>query len=209
MEKIFRDLGCDVVINCAETLNASTEDFIRALGKVSADKIVILPNNKNVIMAAEQAVRLSETKNAEILPTKSPAEGYFALAMDIQDSTDTELRVKQMHSGMKSTVTLTESTATKDYESGGVSCKAGEEIVLCNGKLVSASTDWCDCIVNGLKAVPGMDDVESCVIFRGDGVPDEHEALLAERLAEAYPLLEATFVYGGQRVYRFMIGISE
>ena len=209
MEKIFRDLGCDVVINCTETLNASTEDFIRALGKVSADKIVILPNNKNVIMAADQAVRLSELKNVEVLPTKSPAEGYFALAMDIQDSHDTALRIKQMRVGMKSTVTLTESAATKDYESGGISCKAGEEIVFYNGKLVAASTDWCDCIINGLKAVPDIDDVESCVIFRGTGTPDEYEAILEERLAEAFPLLEATFVYGGQSVYRFMIGISE
>ena len=209
MEKTFRDLGCDVVINCSETLNASTEDFIRALGKVSADKIVILPNNKNVVMAADQAVRLSEMKNAEVLPTKSPAEGYFALAMDIQDSADTDLRVKQMKNGMKSTVTLTESVATKDYENGGISCKAGEEIVLLNDRLVAASTDWCDCIISGLKAVDGIEDVESCVIFRGDGVPDEHEAILGERLSEAFPLLEVTFVYGGQSVYRFMIGISE
>lgn len=209
MEKTFRELGCDVVINCAETLNASTEDFIRALGRVSADKTVILPNNKNVVMAAEQAVRLSELKNVEVLPTKSPAEGYFALAMDIQDSHDTALRIKQMRNGMKSTVTLTESTATKDYESGGIFCKAGEEIVLYNGKLVAASTDWCDCIVNGLKAVPGIEDVESCVIFRGDGVPDEHEDILQQRLSEAFPMLDVTFVYGGQSVYRFMIGISE
>lgn len=209
MEKTFRELGCDVVINCAETLNASTEDFIRALGKVSADKIVILPNNKNVVMAAEQAVRLSEAKNVEVLPTRSPAEGYFALAMDIQDSHDTDLRIKQMRNGMKSTVTLTESTATKDYDSAELSCKAGEEIVLCNGKPVAASTDWCDCIVNGLKAVPDIDDVESCVIFVGGGVPDEHQTILGERLCEAFPMLEATFVYGGQSVYRFMIGISE
>ena len=100
------------------------------------------------------------------------------------------------------TLTLTESAATKDYESGGISCKAGEEIVLLNGKLVAASTDWCDCIINGLKAVPDIDDVESCVIFRGDNTPDEYEAILEERLAEAFPMLEATFVYGGQSVYR-------
>lgn len=209
MEKTFRELGCDVVINCQEALNASSEDFIRALKKVNADKIVILPDNKNVVMAAEQAIRLSETKNAVVLPSRSQAEGYYALAMDIQDSRDTEMRVKQMRAGMKSAVTLTESTAVKDYETEGISCKAGEEIVLLNDKLVSASTDWCDCIINGLKAVPDIDDVESCVIFRGEGVTDEQEALLSERLSAAFPMLEATFIYGGQSVYRFMIGISE
>ena len=209
METTFRELGCDVVINCADALNASSEDFMRALGKVNAEKTVILPNNKNVVMAAEQAVRLSEAENVMVLPTKSPAEGYFALAMDIPDNPDTNLRVKQMQNGMKSTVTLTESIATKDYESGGVFCKAGEEIVLLNGKLVAASTDWCDCIINGLKAVPDIDDVEYCVIFRGEGVPDEHEAILAERLSEAFPMIEATFINGGQSVYRFIIGISE
>ena len=209
MEKTFRDLGCDVVINCRDTMNASSEDFIRAISRVNAEKIVILPNNKNVVMAAEQAVRLSEANNAVVLPTKSSAEGYFALAMDIQDSTDTEMRVKQMQTGMKSTVTLTESTATKDYENGSVSCRAGEEIVLKNGELVAASTDWCDCIIKGLQAVPDADELESCVIFRGDGVPDEHEAILTERLSEAFPLLEPTFICGGQSVYRFIIGISE
>jgi dihydroxyacetone kinase-like predicted kinase len=160
-------------------------------------------------MAAEQAVRLSEAKNAVVLPTKSSAEGYFALAMDIQDGTDTEMRVKQMRSGMKSTTTLTESTATKDYENGSVSCRAGEEIVLKNGELVAASTDWCDCIIKGLKAVPDIDELESCVIFRGDGVSEEHEAILTERLSEAFPMLEPTFITGGQSVYRFIIGISE
>jgi len=209
MEKTFCDLGCDVVINCRDTMNASSEDFIRAISRVNAEKIVILPNNKNVVMAAEQAVRLSEAKNAVVLPTKSSAEGYFALAMDIQDGTDTEMRVKQMRSGMKSTTTLTESTATKDYENGSVSCRAGEEIVLKNGELVAASTDWCDCIIKGLKAVPDIDELESCVIFRGDGVSEEHEAILTERLSEAFPMLEPTFITGGQSVYRFIIGISE
>ena len=209
MERVFRDLGCDVVINCSETLNASTEDFIRALGRVNAEKVVILPNNKNVIMAAEQAMRLSEAKNVEILRTKSPAEGYFALAMDIPDSDDADYRIKQMRGGMKSTVTLTESTATKDYENGTASCRAGEEIVMRNGELVAASTDWCDCIIQGLSGVEGIEDVESCVIFRGEDASEEHEAILSARLAEAYPMLEATFVYGGQSVYRFMIGISE
>ncbi len=209
MEKTFRELGCDAVINCRETMNASAEDFIRAISRVNAEKIVILPNNKNVIMAAEQAVRLSEAKNAVVLPTKSSAEGYFALAMDIQDSDDTALRVKQMRSGMKSTVTLTASTATKDYENGSESCRAGEEIVMMNGELVAASTDWCDCIIKGLRAVPDADELESCVIFRGDGVSDEHEAILTERLSEAFPMLEPTFINGGQSVYRFIIGISE
>ena len=208
MEKTFLELGCDVVINCREAMNASTEDFIRAFSRVNAEKVVVLPNNKNVIMAADQAVRLAEAKNVEVLPTKSSAEGYFALAMDIQDSDDTELRVKQMRSGMKSTVTLSESTATKDYEGDGVSCKAGEEIVLLNGNLVAASTDWCDCIINGLKAVPDADDMESCVIFTGEGVPDGHEEILTERLAEAFPALEPTFLKGDQSVYKFIIGIS-
>ena len=128
--------------------------------------------------------------------------------MDIQDSDDTELRVKQMRSGMKSTVTLSESTATKDYEGDGVSCKAGEEIVMLNGNLVAASTDWCDCIIKGLKAVPDADDIESCVIFTGEGVPDGHEEILTERLAEAFPALEPTFLKGDQSVYKFIIGIS-
>lgn len=209
MEKTFLELGCDVVINCKGAMNASTEDFIRAIGRVNADKVVILPNNKNVVMAADQAVRLSEAKNVEVLPTKSSAEGYFALAMDIQDSTDTELRVKQMRLGMKSTVTLTESTATKDYENETTSCKAGEEIVMLNGELVAASTDWCDCIIKGLKAVPGAEDIESCVIFTGEGVPDGHEEILAERLSESFPMLEPTFLKGDQGVYKFIIGISQ
>ncbi len=209
MEKVFRELGCDVVINSSGAANASTEDFIRALGAVNAEKVVVLPNNKNVVMAAEQAARLAEAKNVEVLPTKSPAEGYFAAAMDIQDSDDVEMRVKQMRAGMKSTVTLTESVATKDYENGVTSCKAGEEIVLVNGELTAASTDWCDCLINGLKAVPGIEDVESCVIFKGESASDEQEAILAGRLSECFPLLEATFVYGGQSVYRFIIGISE
>ncbi|MBO4870063.1 MAG: DAK2 domain-containing protein [Clostridia bacterium] len=205
----FRELGCDQTVVCGETMNASSEDFVRALSAVHAENVVILPNDKNVIMAAEQAVRISGAENVTVLPSRSPAEGYYALAMDIPDSDDVPRRIKLMKDGMQSTATLTESVAVRDYDSGGVKCLSGEEIVLLNGVPAAASTDWCDCMITALGRVPGIEDAESCVVFRGEGVSEEKEAILLQRMAEAYPMLEATAIYGGQSVYRFIIGISE
>ncbi len=206
LKTLFEQLGCDVVINCEETMNASSQEFVEAFERIDADEIVVTPNNKNVILAAQQAVELSGKTNVHILPSKSVAEGYFALAMDVPGDS-TEFRISSMKSGLEDVSTLVQTTATRDYSYHGLACRAGEDIVLLNGELICVSEDWLDGIIDSMKLVPDIDDKETCVIFSGAGVDNEQIDAVTDRLAEEFPLLDVELIEGGQKHYRWVIGL--
>ena len=206
LEALFTELGCDVVIKCGETMNASSQEFIDAFELIDADEIVVMPNNKNVILAAQQAVELSGKKNVHILPTKSIAEGYFTIAMDIPDEKP-GFRINQMKNGLDDVCTLVGTTATRDYTYHELTCRAGEDIVLLNGELVCVSKNPCDGIIDGMRLVPGIEDKETCVVFCGDEVDEEQIDRLTERIEEEFPLLDVEFIEGGQKHYRWIIGL--
>lgn len=206
LKNLFEQLGADVVINCDETMNASSQEFIDAFGLIDADSIVVMPNNKNVISAARQAVELSGKKNVCVLPSRSVAEGYFALAMDMPDNS-VEHRINSMKNGLGDVTTLVQTTATRDYTYHELTCRAGEDIVLINGELSTVSGDWLGGITNALKLVPEIDDKDTCVVFYGEGVDDDQIEMLTERIEEEFPMLDVEFIEGGQKHYRLIIGL--
>ena len=207
MREIFEEMGCDVVITCADTMNASSQEFVDAFNRIDADAIVVLPDNKNVILAAQQAQQLQGGKNINILPSRSVAEGYFALAMDMPDN-DVTSRIESMRSGMENVVTLAQTTASRDCSYNELSCHAGDEIVMRNGELVSVNKNWLDGVINALRITPDIDDMETCVIFCGEDASEDDRDALTERLEEEFPLLETELMEGGQRFYRWIIGLA-
>ena len=208
MKKIFSDLGCDVVIDGGSTMNTSSQEFIDAFAQLDADAVVVLPNNPNVILAAQQAVTLYEAENITVLPSRSVAEGYFAIAMDVRDSDDVDFRIKEMRDGLKNTVTLCEATASRDYAYHEISCKKGEEILLVNNKIVCVNSDWKQAILDGMSTVEDIGDKETCIVFRGEGVPQELEDELCEAIEELCPMLDIAFVDGGQQVHHWVMGLT-
>lgn len=207
LEKLYKELGADVVICCEETMNASSQEFVDAFVSLNADQIVVLPNNKNVIWAAEQAVELHGGKNITVLPTKSVAEGYFALAMDVPDG-ETDFRVTSMREGIEAVVTLLQTTASRDYSFREISCRAGDEIVLVDDEVIGVSDDWCANIIDSLKLLPNIDELETCVVFGGEDVSEEDLDTLTEAFEENFPLMDVEFIEGGQKIYRWIIGLS-
>ena len=208
MKRLFADLGCDVVIDGGSTMNTSSQEFIDAFASISADAVVVLPNNPNIILAAEQAVQLYGADNITVLPSRSVAEGYFAIAMDISTGDDIDFRIREMRSGLKNTLTLCETTASRDYAYHEISCKKGEEILLINNKIACVNSGWKQALLDGFTTVEDIADRETCVIFRGEGVPQEYEDELLEAIEEKYPLLEVEFVDGGQSVYHWIVGLT-
>ena len=204
--KLFREFGCDSVIDGGATMNPSPQDFVGAFSGLSAELIAVLPDNKNVIPAAEQAAELSG-RRVVVLPSKSIAEGYCALAMDLPDNPDPEYRVSQMRRGLESVVTVAQTTASRDFSFHDVSCRKGDEIALADGELVCVSDGWLDALRRGLAAVPGMEDRETCVVFRGAGASPEDGDALEAALAEDWPMLDVTVIDGGQSVYRWVLGV--
>ena len=206
--KLFSDLGCDKVIDGGATMNTSSQEFIDAFATVNADRIVVLPNHPNQILAANQAVSLAKATHVTVLETRSVAEGYFALAMDVPDSEDTDYRVRQIQSGAAGVDTLMQATATKDFAYHDVRCKKGDEILLQNHELTCVSDDSKAAVMDGLALIGDVEEKETCVLFRGaDADEDMEEALLAA-ISDAYPLLDVQPVYGGQSIYRWILGLS-
>ena len=205
----FRDLGCSVLIEGGTTMNPSAQDFLNAYKKLRADCIAVLPNNPNAIPAAEQAAGLYEgSAKIVVLQSKSMMEGYFALAMDVADSTDASYRLTQMKNGITDVVSLLQTQATRDFSGEDLSCHAGDQIVLMGEKLLSKGSDPAQAILSAFEKVSGIEDKESCLLFRGENVSEQEEEALLNAIGEKYPLLEVTTEEGGQGLYHWLIGLT-
>ena len=207
MKTLFENLGADRVIDGEATMNTSAQEFVSAFESLNADEIVVLPNNKNVILAAEQAASLVSDKQITVLPSKSFVEGYYAIAMDLPTEPDIRKRVESMRSGIDNVVTLSETTASRDYAYHEIRCKKGEEIAFLGGELVCVNSDFKAAILGALSMVEDIDDRETGIVLRGSGVSEDDEAALLQAVAEQYPMLELQFVDAGQEIYHWVIGI--
>ena len=208
MKELFKSLGCDIIIDGGSTMNTSSAEFMEAFEQLDADEIVVLPNNPNIILAANQAVKLSNRTNVTVLNTNSVAQGYFALAMDISYSDDARFRVSEMQSGCQNIITINQTVASRRYTFHQISCNKGDEIALLDGEIVSVGSDFAKTITDALSFAENIEEKETCIIFRGKNVSEELEEELSKRISEVLPLLECEFVYGGQEIYNWVIGLT-
>lgn len=208
MKRLFRALGCDAVIDGGDTMNTSSQEFIDAVAPLNADAVAILPNNPNVILAAEQAAAISGAAHVTVLPSRSVAEGYFAIAMDVPGSDDVAFRLREMRGGLQNTCTVCETTASRDYADSGLRCSRGDEIALIDGKLVCVDNDWLQALLGGLAAVEDIGERETCVVFRGSGTDETQAEALRAAVKARYPQLETEIIDGGQRVYHWIAGVT-
>ncbi len=207
MRDLFLELGCDNIIECEDTMNTSSQEFIDAFKRTNAEHLVVMPNNKNVFLSAQQAIQLYKGSNIHILPTESVAQAYCALAMDIPDSRDIPYRLSQMKLGMDGVATLFQTTASKDFSFEGPSCKAGDQIALLENNIVAVSHNAIDSIIIGISKIADIEDKENCIIFKGYDVTDDEVYELEEKLSQSFPELEVTFLDGGQKIHHFIIGV--
>ncbi len=207
MRDEFEGLGCDVTIDGGATMNPPSSEFLSAYETIDADNIVVLPNSKNVIFAAEQAAGLAKRKNIHVFPTRSVAEGYFAIAMDVGNSKDVQKRLESMRSGFENVITLSVALATKSYSDGDVSCTPGDYVAVIGDKPVFASKDPIEAFLGGLSTIEDVDDRETCMVFCGESADDTLVDTLTDAVSEGYPSLEISFVEGGQHTYMFTCGI--
>ena len=208
LKTLFSNFGCDIVIDGGTTMNTSSAEFLEAFDKVDADAIVVLPNNPNIILAAKQAVELSKRRDITVVESKSAAQGYFAMAMDIPDSDDVKYRISQMQSGIENIATVSQTVASRDYSYHEISCRRGDEIALLDSEIVSVGSDYAKTITDTIAVVPDIDDKETCVLFRGKDVPEEREEELYELLSAQYPMMDFEFIDGGQEIYHWIIGLA-
>ncbi len=203
--KVFRSLGATAIIEGGQTMNPSTAQILAAIEQSLSDQVIILPNNKNILMAAQQAAEVSK-KHVAVVPTRSIPQGVSALlALDQQATLDGN--VAAMLRAAKEVITGEVTWATRDVALNGVDVREGDAIGLLDGELV-VDTESFDEAVYWLLAGVELEDCELVTLYYGEGVDASQAESLAERLIETYPELEFEVVEGGQPHYPYIISIE-
>ena len=202
---VFRDLGVDEIIEGGQTMNPSTEDILHAIEKTPAEIVFVLPNNKNIIMAAEQCIPLTE-KRVVVIPTKTVPQGITALLS--LDETATEEEISDgMAEAIAGVHTALVTYAARDSDFDGHEIHAGEYLALLDGALVGSYTNI-ETLLDELSW--SVDELSPAVIsvYYGEDVSEEDAEGAAKKLGACFPDAEVSVVNGGQPVYYYMISIE-
>ena len=206
LAKVFYDLGVDGVISGGQTMNPSTEDILKQIKKTPAEIVYVLPNNKNIIMAAQQCVDLVEDKKVIVLPAKTVPQGISAMIAVNPDGDEAE-NTAAMEEAMSLVTTMEVTYAARDSEFDGQAIHAGDSLLLVDNQLFGTEKDLhaaLDKLAQASKERAG----EFISIFYGEGVdPDQAEQALA-LFQTACPDAEITMLEGGQPVYHYLISVE-
>ncbi|MCQ2437260.1 MAG: DAK2 domain-containing protein [Clostridia bacterium] len=206
--ELYRSFYHCIVLDADEKMNVSCQDFVNAFENANADRIAVLPNNKNLIRAAEQAAGLSEGgETVSVIPTCNSVQGYFTLSMDCCDGATPEERVEMLKEAAENVTTISVAPIVRDCMINGRACKAGDHLALINNEASSCEPEALQAPVSALAQVEDMDDKAQITLFGGTEVSEEMGESLREAVEEAYPDLEVMYVNGGQPLHTLIAGI--
>ena len=203
INEIFKGLGVDYIIEGGQTMNPSTEDMLNAIEKVNADTVYILPNNKNIILAANQAQMMVEDKNIIVIPTKTVPQGITAIINYVPDLSveDNEETMKTEISNVK---TGQVTYAVRDTMIDDKEIKQGDYMGIGDTGILSVGSEVSD-VTFGMIQEMMEDDIELISIYYGEDVSEEAAEVLKGRVEEAYPDCDVELQNGGQPIYYYII----
>lgn len=206
MNEVFRGLGVDYLIEGGQTMNPSTEDMLNAIEHVNAKTVFILPNNKNIIMAANQALDLVEDKQIIVIPTKTIPQGITALVNYIPDHSAEENK-EQMMAEIENVKTGQVTYAVRDTEIDGKTIKQNDFMGIGDKSILSVGTDL---RATTLEMVDAMVDEDSAIvsIYFGSDSDEDSANELAAAIEEKYPDVEVEVNDGGQPIYYYVISVE-
>ena len=206
VNEIFKGLGVDYIIEGGQTMNPSTDDMLKAIDNVNADHIFILPNNKNIVMAANQAASLVEDKDIIVIPTKTIPQGITALVNFIPDYTAEENK-ETMTAEIENVKTGQVTYAVRDTEIDGKTIKQDDYMGIGDKSILSVGKELKD---TTLEMVDEMIDDESAIvsIYYGSDASEEDASEIASIITEKYPDLEVEINNGGQPIYYYIISVE-
>ena len=206
INEIFRGLGVDYIIEGGQTMNPSTEDMLNAIEKVNAKNIFILPNNKNIIMAANQAASLTEDKNIIVIPTKTIPQGITALVNYIPDSTP-EDNAERMGEEIQLVKTGQVTYAVRDTVIDDKEIKQDDFMGIGDSGILSVGQNLEPTVMDMMKQL--VDEDSAIVsIYYGEDTKEEDANALGEKIGEAFPDVEIEVHYGGQPIYYYVISVE-
>lgn len=206
LNEIFKGLGVDYLIEGGQTMNPSTEDMLEAIDKVNADSIFILPNNSNIIMAANQAASLCEDKQIFVIPTKTIPQGVVAMINYIPERTAQE-NADTMTAELSSVQTGQVTYAVRDTEIDGIAIRKDDYMGIGDHTILSAGTDM-DVVIKEMLDKMITEDSSIITIYYGEEKTEDDANALAEKFGDDYPECEVEVYYGGQPVYYYLISVE-
>ncbi len=203
MNEIFKGLGVDYIIEGGQTMNPATADMLDAIEKVNADTVYILPNNKNVILAAEQAAKMTKDKNIIVIPTKTVPQGITAVINYVPDLSAEE-NASVMTEEIKNVKTGEVTYAVRDTQIDDKTIKQGDYMGIGDAGILAVGTDLPEITLGMVDAM--MDaDLELISIYYGSDVKEEDAEQIRAAVAEKYSGCDVELQYGGQPIYYYII----
>ena len=206
IKEIFTGLGVDYVISGGQTMNPSTDDVLQAVEKVNADTIFVLPNNKNIIMAANQAASLTTDKKVVVVPTTTVPQGITAVINYMPDL-DAEANKANMTEEIGTVHSAEVTYAVRDTEIDGIRIHEGDIMAIGDSGILTTGKGIEDVTFESLKKIV-EDDTEIISIYYGKDVSEEDAEKLRDRAAEAFTSCDVELQYGGQPIYYYRINES-
>ncbi len=208
LEELFKDIGADVVVSGGQTMNPSTDDILNAVMATPAKTVFVLPNNKNIIMAAEQSINLAEGREVRVLQTKTIPQGISAMLM-FDETADANENQMAMMEAAENVETAQVTFAARDSEIEGVPIKQGEIMGLCNGKIKYTGNDIKDIAYKSAVKVFKKNQSSIITVIYGADTTEADAEEVKNRLAEKYgDEVEISIVNGGQPIYYFIISVE-
>jgi fatty acid kinase len=205
ISRVFASLGVAAIVEGGQTMNPSTKDILEAFEDLPTDKVIILPNNKNIILAAQQAKEVT-VKDVFIVPTRTIPQGLAAM-MHLNPDGNVETIAAKMSKSANEVTTIEITTATRTVEIDGVSVEHGQVIALVNGKLAVSSTSVEEACLAALEKAETA-NYELVTLFYGEDLPVQEANRIVDLVRAAYPSQEIELQEGGQPHYQFIISVE-
>ncbi len=206
VNEIFKELGVDYIIEGGQTMNPSTEDVLNAIDCVNADTIYVLPNNKNIILAAEQAASLTEDKNIVVIPSKTIPQGITAVINFVYDKTAEENKQKMLEE-MAKVKTGQVTYAVRDTSIDGKTIRQGNIMGIGDSTILSVGTEIHDTTVDLIEQLID-EDSELLSLYYGEEVTEDSANAVADAITEKYPDIDVEVQYGGQPIYYYVLSVE-
>ena len=206
LANVFTDLGADGVINGGQTMNPSTESILKEIKKVPAHTVFVLPNNKNIIMAAQQCIGLTE-KTVVVIPTASIPQGVSAMMAVDPDMSDADAIAKAMTDAAQCVSTAQITYAARNSDFDGFDIHEGDYLALLDGKLLGTDRDV-SALLDGLSDEAASREAEFITVFYGEDVNEEDAHKACDAFTRKCPDAEVNLICGGQPVYYYIISIE-
>ena len=206
LEAVFRDLTVDRIVSGGQTMNPSTEAILQEVNRTPSEIVFILPNNKNIIMAAQQCVGLTE-KQVIVVPTATVPQGISAMMAVDPDNDDPQAILAAMTEAAANVTTAQITYAARNSDFDGFAINEGDYLALCDGKLLGTDRSL-DVLLDKLAHVAADKNAEFVTVYSGQGVTEDDAARAAEVFETICPDAEVAALPGGQPVYYYMLGVE-